>query len=553
MSNSGLTRRRFLTLAALTAGAAAAPFSLEACSPSGVSSAGKKQLLRVGWTSEPDTLNPFTFASSASGEVLQLVYDNLMVYDINLKPAPALATSSHYSSDGKSITYVLRQGVTWHDGTPFTAEDVKFTWDVTKQHNLGQAAQYLPDLTSFDIINASTVVAHFRRPQAFDPALIIPIVPRHIWQPMSSTAIQKYQNASPVGTGPFTFGTWVHGQYVQVNRNDSWWGKTAPAAKSVIWQHYDSPDVMTQNLISGQVDVLTEVPPQLWLSLGSKSSVKAVEMPSYSFHHIGINVSTNPKSGGNPLLLDTKVRQALGLALDRKQLVELALSGRGIPGSVLLPAAFGKWQEKIPPDHQLNADPGKAKALLDAAGYKPGSNGTRASKSGQALSFRLIAIQATDVDVRAAQLFVADAAKVGIELKLQTLDETTLGNIVYNASAPNWDLFVWGWDSGTPDPDYLLGVPLTSQIGNNNDVYYSNKTYDALYEKQATTLDPAQRLSTVHQMQQKYYEDAAYLVMWYQSKLQAYRTDTWKGWVPTPGGMVFNFTRSSYLDVTPVS
>ena len=83
----------------------------------------------------------------------------------------------------------------------------------------------------------------------------------------------------------------------------------------------------------------------------------------------------------------------------------------------------------------------------------------------------------------------ADAKAVGIELKLQTLDENTLGSLVYSADAPDFDLYVWGWDSGTPDPDYMLGIPLTSQIGNNNDTYYSNPKYDALYDQQATTVD----------------------------------------------------------------
>ncbi|MGH3499238.1 MAG: ABC transporter substrate-binding protein [Nocardioidaceae bacterium] len=543
-----LTRRKFLTIAAAAAGAVAAPISLDACSASGTVA---PQLLRVGWTSEPDILNPFTFTSSASGEILALVYDNLLTYGADLKPVPGLATSWSNSTDGKSITYKLRSGVTWHDGSPFTAEDVKFTWDVISSDNLGQAAQYLTDLTSVEISDTHTVVAHFKRPQAFNPALIIPIVPKHLWGSMSGSAIQKFPNPNPVGTGPYRFTKWAHGQYVQVNRNDKWWGP-APSAGTVTWVHFDSPDVMTQNLITGQVDVLTEVPPLLWQGLQSKSKVKAVEMPSYSFHHIGINVSASPKSGGNPLLLDKTVRQALSCALDRNQLVELALSGKGIPGSVLLPHAFGTWQEQIPASEQLNANPTKAAALLDAAGYTMGAGGVRVSPGGKQLSFRLIAIQATDVDVRAAQLFVAAAAKVGIKLTLQTLDETTLGNIVYNSS-PNWDLFVWGWDSGTPDPDYLLGVPLTSQIGNNNDVFYSNPSYDALYNKQATTLNEPARIATVHQMQRMYYDDAAYLVMWYQSKLQAYRTDTWQGWVQIPGGMVFNFTRSNYLAVTPVA
>lgn len=551
------TRRSFLGLGLAAAGALTVPSLLSSCSttvnPSTSASAGAVSMtgtLRVGWVSEPDLLNPFTFSSTAAGEVLMLIYDNLLMYDEQLKPAPGLATKATYSADGKDITYTLRTGVTWHDGKPFTADDVKFTWDTIAKNNLGQAAQYLPDLISVDIVDPTTVVAHFKKPQAFDPALIIPIVPKHVWGTMDAAAIQKYSNDTPVGTGPYTFGQWKQGQFVEVDRYESWWG-TKPAAAKVTWVHYDSADVMTQSLVAGSVDVLTEVPPTLWDGLARQSSIAAVELKSYSFHHIGMNVSDDPNSGGNPLLRDKVVRQALSLGLDRSQLVKLALAGHGIPGSVLLPSAFGDWQATIPESDRLDANPAKAQQILDDAGYTKGSDGIRVAPNGKPLSFRLIAIQATDVDVRAAQLFVAAAQAIGIKLTLQTLDETTLGNIVYNSDAPNWDLFVWGWDSSTPDPDYLLGVPLTSQIGNNNDVYYSNPAYDSLYEEQATTLDDTTRHDLVHQMQTTYYQDAAYIVMWYQSKLQAYRKNGWKGWVQVPGGMVFNFTRSNYLTVTP--
>ena len=303
-------------------------------------------------------------------------------------------------------------------------------------------------------------------------------------------------------------------------------------------------------LASGQLDILTEVPPVLWNGLKGKSHVVPVEMESFSFHHIGINVSKSAKSKGNPLLLDKTVRHALSYSLNRAQLVALALAGHGIPGSVQLPPSFGKWQEKIPPKQQLNNNPARAKSMLDKAGYKMGSNGVRADQHGHPLSFRLIAIATTDEDVLAGQIFVRAAQAVGIKLTLETLDGTTLGNIVYN-NAPNWDIFIWGWDSGTPDPDYLLSVDLTSQIGNNNDVFYSNPKYDALYNQQATASNPAKRLPLVHEVQKLFYDDCAYIVMWYQSKLQAYRSDTWKGWVPTRGGMIYNFTRDNYLKITP--
>ena len=95
-------------------------------------------------------------------------------------------------------------------------------------------------------------------------------------------------------------------------------------------------------------------------------------------------------------------------------------------------------------------------------------------------------------------------------------------------------------------------MPLTSQIGGNNDVYYSNKTYDNLYSQQASALEHTTRVNLTGQAQQLYYEDCAYIVMWYQDKLQAYRSDLWTGFADTPGGIVFNFTRANYTNARPV-
>lgn len=552
-----VSRRRFL---ATGVGVAAAPLALAGCSSlsgtatssaSASGAANTTKTLRIGWVSEPDILNPFTFTSSAAFEVLSLIYDTLLEYDLQLRPQPALASSIAYSDGQKTVTYTLRPNITWHDGSPLTADDVKYTFDIIAKNNLGQGAQYLTDLVSTAVHSPTVVSMTYSKPQAFDPALIIPIVPKHIFGPMSVAEIQKDPNKHPIGSGPFTFETWQHGQYVTVNRNAKWWG-AAPTAAAVTWVHFDSADVMIQSLVAGQVDALTEVPPLLWDGLKSHQGVTPVEMDSFSFHHIGINVSNNPKSGGNPLLKDLVVRQALGYAVNREQLVSLALAGHGKPGGGILPPAFGNFFYNIPPDKLIDNNPAKGNAILDAAGYKKGSDGYRTAPDGSPLSFRLIAIATTDVDVRAAQLFVASAQQVGIKLTLQTLDETTLGNTVYNASAPNWDIFVWGWDSSTADPDYLLGVPLTSQIGNNNDVYYSNPVYDSLYDQQSTTLNPSARQAIVERMQAMYYTNCAYLIMWYQSKLQAYRSDTWTGWVQVPGGMIYNFTRGNYLGVRPV-
>ena len=326
---------------------------------------------------------------------------------------------------------------------------------------------------------------------------------------------------------------WKHGQSIEVARNDGFWG-AKPAAQKITWILFQNEDIMAQSLRTGAVDICPEIPPTIWDGLKGAPKVKTVSMESCSFHHIGINVSDNPKSGGNPLLKDRAIRLALSYAVDRQQLVNVALAGHGEPGSTILPSGLGDWHLDIPAEQQ--STPTRP---------RPASCWTRPATLARGGSVRSdIARQQAQLPAHRDRVHLGRrgarprssatrCAKVGIELTLTTLDANSLGSTVYNAKAPNWDIFVWGWDSGVYDPDYMLGVPLCNQIGSNNDVYYCNRHYDELYNEQATQLDRDKRLAQVHEAQQYYYDDAAYIIMWYQAKLQGYRTDTWKGWTPT--------------------
>jgi peptide/nickel transport system substrate-binding protein len=376
-------------------------------------------------------------------------------------------------------------------------------------------------------------------------------MPRHIWRTLTTKQIQKDPNAHPIGTGPFSFTSWKQGQTATVTRNPKWWG-SSPAAAGVSWTLYTNDDLLAQALRTGEIDIIPQVPPTVFQGLTGDKTLTSVSLDSFSFHHIGINVSQSPKSKGNPLLKDRAVRQALSCALNREQLVQIAYAGYATPGGSLLTPSFGKYYYQPSGDETLNNDPAKANQLLDAAGYTTkDSHGIRQAKNGKPLSFRLIAIATTSVDVRTAQLFQASAEKVGIKLEFTTLDSDTMASTVYNADGPDWDIFVWGWDSGIADPDYLLGVPLTSQIGSNNDVFYSNPEYDALYVQQASELDETKRVAIVQQMQKIYYQDCAWLVAVYTKKLQAYRPQAWTGLTEVTGGIVFNFTRDNYLKAKP--
>ena len=528
--------------------ALALPFALAACAPSTTTSTSERSI-RVGWKSDIDTLNPLTTVTTEAVEVQSLIYDKLLDYGLDLKQEPSLATTVKRA--GSTITYTLREGVTWQDGKPFSADDVVFTFDTIAKNKLGINAQFLVDYVSSTASDAKTVTVTFKAPQALDPGLVIPILPKHIWGTMSVDQMQKFTNDKPVGTGPFTLASRKQGQSVSLTRNESWWGEK-PAAKGVTWTVYTNDDLEAQALKNGEIDIIPQVPPTVFDGLKGDKALTTQELSSFSFHHIGINVSQDAKSKGNPLLRERTIRQALGYAMDRTQIVQLAYAGYAEPGDSILMPAFGSYYWKPSGDEVIGGNVDKANQLLDAAGYTAkNADGIRLAKDGKPLTFRIIAIDSTSTDVRTAQLFSTMAAKAGIGLQVSTVDSDTMASTVYNTDGPDWDLFVWGWDSGVNDPSYMLGVPLASQIGGNNDVFYNNPAYDALYTTQAQELDPAKRAETVKAMQKMFYEDCAYLIPVYLKKLQAYRNDTWTSWTPVPGGVIFNFTRDNYLKAKP--
>ncbi|CAN5263084.1 ABC transporter substrate-binding protein [soil metagenome] len=540
-----MDRRNFLRTSAVVAAALGGAAALAACAPQTATST----VLRVGSTTDIDSLNPFTAFSTQAYDVLQLIYDKLMDYDADLNIRPSLATAVDTTDGGRMWTYTLREGATWTDGTPFSADDVVFTFLMVRDNEYGTYGAYLTDLTDVTKVGDNRVQLTYSTPQTLAPAVIMPIVPKHLWEKIAPGDLPGFANDKPVGTGPFVFDSWNKGSAVTVTRNESWWGST-PAVDKVTWTKFGSDDIVVQALRTGDIDIVAEIPPTIFTGLSDAKDVKTEELESFSFHMIGFNCSAVPGSKGNRLLLDQRVRQALSCAVSREQLVELALAGYGQPGTDLLPPAFGDFHYIPSPDALLNNNPDKARALLDEGGYTDSNgDGIRESADGAPLDFRILAIADTAVDVKAAQLFVTAAKAVGINLKLTTTDADTMGATVFNTETPDWDIMVWGWDSALYDPSYLLGIAITSQIGGNNDTFWSNPRYDELYALQNTAVDLPQRVKLVQEMQAIHYAACPYIVMWYQKKLSGTRSTTWTGWQPTRGGMILNFPRVNYLDV----
>ncbi|MDR1514472.1 MAG: ABC transporter substrate-binding protein [Synergistaceae bacterium] len=517
---------------------------------SGSSEPSEEHILRVGWTAEADILNPLTSWSTEAMQITYLVYEPLIGYNTDLEIVGKLARSFETSEDGLTITYKLRPNAKWHDGEPVTADDVIYTHDIIRETGYTNVAQFAEFWESVTAADDHTVVVKLTQPLAFNYACLMPIMPKHIWDGKDGDEIALFANEEPIGSGPYRFVKWEKGSTISLVRNTDYDG-TQPGPDGVLFVLYGNEDVAVQALKAGELDVIMEVPPTVWEGIKDVANVKAISLDSYSLHEIGINVAAESYSKGHPFLRDIAVRRAMRHALDTKQMVEIVLGGHGDEGDSLIPFGLKEWHYEFKPGERMGFDLENANRILDEAGYKMASDGVR-EKDGKKMEFRLMAVEANATDVRGAQLYRDACAKIGIKLTLSTMDENTMGDIVYNKDAPDWDVFMWAWDSDYPDPAYMLGVMLTSQIGVGNEVYYSNPKYDDLYKQQLAELDHDKRKAIIDEMQKMFYDDNCFLVTWYQDKLQAYRTDTFTGWKEVTGGIIYGVTYDNYIDIQPV-
>jgi peptide/nickel transport system substrate-binding protein len=264
---------------------------------------------------------------------------------------------------------------------------------------------------------------------------------------------------------------------------------------------------------------------------------------------LSFNAWDDPASNAHPLLSDFTIRHAIEYAIDKQSILDLVYAGQGSVGSTLIPPE-GFYHYEPSPEEYRGFDLEKANQLLDDAGYVDlNGDGIRQDSDGTPLSFTFT-LRANNTDeVQAGQMIAGTVAEAGIELNIETVDDGLLIDKIYSG---DFDMFIWGWGTDL-DPTTILNVMTTEQIGNMSDSNYSNERYDELFVLQQTLMDPEERQAVVWEMQQILYEEAPYIILFYDNSLQAVNTDRWTGWktIPEEGGYFFNLTNYNYLNVQP--
>ncbi len=508
--------------------------------------------LRVAINGFENNLTPFNVTFGAfpnTHDLVSLVYDSLFWSQVKEDPEPWLAESAEPNADFTQWTVTLREGVTWHDGKPFTADDVAFSFDyyagqVGAAGRWGHHVYDVPKYASSEVVDATTVRISYAMPApAFKimPGADLPILPKHLWAGVKDPKTQM--TGLPVGTGPFKLVKIVPDQLYSFEANpDYFQGK--PTVDRLELPVVKDPSAAFAALRTGEVaSVASAVPPQLFDQFSSNEELALAKSTKFESTQLFFNARKAP-------LNDPRLRKAIAMAVDRQALVDTVLLGRARPGrpSFLHPDSPFAVPEGDPiaqPDLDVEA----AKTMLDEAGFRAGAGGMRTGADGKPLTFSVLVSSFAPEDIRAAQLIGQQVAPLGVRLEVEALDPATLRQRRQSepGKVPGYDAYISSLEAHTHvDPDglyYFFHSPGKKGFGGGISGY-TNAAFDSLVEE-ATTAEFAPRKELLAKAQAMLAEEAPVIALWYRDGDWAYRPGAYDGWVPDPGHGIF--TKRSFL------
>ncbi len=546
-------------VAGLTVGLSGALAADDSPSP-----AAGKTILRLGWTNDPDNLNPFIGYESSSYEIWAINYELLVGFraeDMANVPGVGLATAWETSEDGKVWTFTITDKSKWQDGEPLTASDVAFTYNYVIDNDMGMFIDYMKFIEKVEAPDDTHVVFTCSEPKANMLGLWMPILPEHIWSKVDPADAEKgFKNSPPIiGSGPFQTVEWKKGEYVRMVANKDYW-RGAPKVDEVIFLTYQNSDTMGQDLKTGAVQSAWNIPSAQFDALNAEDNLESIKAVTVGFDELGFNcadLKKFPKSTGHPVLQDPAFRQALQWAIDKEKIVSIGYSGNAAEADTIItkdyysPDADYHWTPTEPYVFDLE----KAKAALDAAGYTDGDgNGIREYK-GKDIKLRLYARTESPESQNCGKLITGWFEDIGLDINYEVIDDGALGDKQYSyvgdQFAPDFDMFIWGW-GGDVDPNFILSILTTDSIEAWSDCNWSNAEYDELFLKQQTQIDLQERIATIQRMQEIVYEETPYIPLVYPLDLENANTGQWTGWVRAnqgKGAWWYNTQPDTYLAV----
>ena len=410
-------------------------------------------MLVVGIGADADVLFPPTSTSATSSDIYGQVFWYLMRSDPNLiDHQPGLADSFRFSEDSLSIDFFINPEASWHDGEPFTAEDVVFSHDVCTAPEINYSAvSWLQNITNVEAIDETTV--RFTFDESYMPAYMVTDanvcypLPEHILGEMSYEEMKNSEFArAPIGTGPFRFVSWEPGQSVTIEANPDFF-RGRPYLNRVTFRVIPEATTLATELSNGTVDLWPRFQSSFYPQLSDAQRVEVVSEPGRSYTYITYNTN-------DPIFSDQRVRQAMTYALDRQAILDATQYGQGQIGTQPIISIIWAHDPTIEP---YPHDPERARQLLEESGWTDEDGDGIREKDGQPLRFTLSTNSENKVRTDVLQVAQQQWGRIGADVESNTLETNTFYD---DLMAQEYQAAIAGWVVGIkPDmePTFKTG------------------------------------------------------------------------------------------------
>lgn len=458
------------------------------------------------------TLNPWHPNSYIESLLInRVLFDGLTKPGKNLAPAPDLATSWETSKDGLSWTFQLRSGVTWHDGKPFTADDVAYTFnEIVLRKELGaNGSSYFKAVDKVEVTGPQRVVFRLKRPFAALPAYLAynaGILPKHIFEGKDPWTLTSFNKETPVGTGPFKIGKYTSGQSVELVANPDYFGG-APYLDRLVFKVVADPNSQIAQALSNDLSIMI---------LDNKAAVDRVKGAK--------NVTVYPVSltqfywlalhQTNPLFNDVKVRQAMAYALDRQTMINTIDRGYATVANGPISPALKAYYNPDVIKYKYNVQ--KAKDLLAQAGWKDTTGDGIVEKDGNPFQFVLDIAKKGNLEA-VGQMAQQYLKAIGMNVQLNSMEWNAL--IQKDIIKRDYDATI-NWWTYPNDPDVLPYFHSSTVKTGNNIPDFKDPQLDKLLELGQSTSEPAKRKQVYDDLQKYMSNTLPYVFLWYPQELQ---------------------------------
>lgn len=570
-----VTRYLVLGIALLLVGALVVPAVAQDAQP------GQGGLIIEGnFGGDPENLNPIIASSTTSSRIINLIFPGFIGVDpataLFEKNRPdALVTDWTISEDGKTYTFKLRDDWKWNDGEPITSADILYTWNAIVSGEVDTPLSFELDIIdSIEAPDDYTLVVNFKNADctALNNASL-PVVPSHILPADFAELNDAEYNINPtVTSGVFNFNEMRTGDVVTLSANEEYPGNPGQVMpEGFIYKVVPDQTVLVEQFLAGEQNFIDTPPVNRRADIRNDADINVYSFPGNSWDYLALNFAdpTNPQNalddsgnpidqGHHPLFSDTRVRQAIAMAINVDDIIKGAVFGEGERmASTFVPASWAYDKELAP----IGYDVAKAQELLTEAGWVDDDNnpdtplvakGAMYAEDGTPFKFTLYTNEGNSRR-GAIGTITQDALKqLGIQVDFQAIDFNTLLDII---DGQTWDAYILGWRNSYPDdPDQTsLFTPSGDTVGGGqNSGSYNNPQVTELME-QARTLpgcDPAERAKIYAQIQKILQDDVAYVPMFVQGGFYAASKDV-EGFSPYPSQPFWNIDTWSVPARTP--